>query len=66
MKTTLKRRMTFDEMAAHMKLHSFKIPSKVSVGRYARELGYKVYKPMTGGQILFFYVNESIPQKDEN
>lgn len=65
MKAILKKRMTFDEMAMHMKQHSFKIPSKVAVGRYAHELGYKVYKPMVKGQLLFFYVNEEIPDMDE-
>jgi hypothetical protein len=57
----LKQRMTFDEMARHMKEHSFKLPSRVSVGRYARQLGFKVYKPMVEGEMQFFYVNEAIP-----
>lgn len=56
----LKQRMTFEEMALHMKDHSFKLPSRVTVGKYARELGYKVYKPMIKGKINFFYVNEMI------
>lgn len=59
----LKRRMTFEEMAKHMQENSFKLPSRVSVGKYARELGFTVYKPMIDGKILFFYVNESIPAK---
>lgn len=60
----LKQRMTFEEMSMHMKERSFKLPSKVTVGRYARELGYKVYKPMIDGKILFFYVNETVPAED--
>jgi hypothetical protein len=62
--TQLKRRMTFEEMSQHMQNHSFKLPSRVSVGKYARELGYKVYKPMLDGKIQFFYVNESIAQAE--
>lgn len=61
MQAQLKKRMTFEEMAKHMQDHSFKLPSRVSVGKYARELGYKVYKPMIDGKIQFYYVNESIP-----
>lgn len=57
----LKQRMTFEEMAMHMKQNSFKLPSRVTVGLYARTLGFKVYKPMINGKINFFYVNENIP-----
>ncbi|MDR2002667.1 MAG: hypothetical protein LBQ74_06520 [Prevotella sp.] len=52
----LKQRMTFEEMAMHMKEHSFKLPGRVTVGKHAKELGYKVYKPMINGKIHFFYV----------
>ncbi|MBF0648684.1 hypothetical protein IR083_07615 [Dysgonomonas sp. GY75] len=52
----LKQRMTFEEMAMHLKEHSFKLPSRVTVGKHAKELGYKVYKPMIKGKIHFFYV----------
>lgn len=57
----LKRRMTFIEMTAHMKEHSFKLPSRVTVGKYAKELGYQVYKPMINGTVHFFYVNQRMP-----
>jgi hypothetical protein len=57
----LKQRMTFDEMAGHMKEHTFMLPSYVTVGKYARQLGFKVYRPMVEGKKYFFYVNESIP-----
>lgn len=57
----LKQRMTFSEMSLHMRRHSFKLPNRVSVGKYARELGYKVYKPMIDGKIHLFYINEQIP-----
>lgn len=56
----LKQRMTFEEMTEHMKEHSFKLPSRVTVGKYAKELGYQVYKPMIGGVVNFFYVNQKI------
>lgn len=54
----LKQRMTFEEMAQHMQLTSFKLPSRVNVGRHAKSLGYKVYKPMINRKVLFFYVRE--------
>jgi hypothetical protein len=53
--------MTFDEMAKHMKEHSFKLASRVSVGKYAKSLGFRVYKPMVNRKTYFFYVNEEIP-----
>lgn len=56
----LKQRMTFEEMASHMKEHSFKHPSRVTVGKYARELGYRVYKPMINRTVHFFYINENL------
>jgi hypothetical protein len=59
----LKQKMTFEEMQQYMKEHSFKLPNRVAVGRYARELGFRVYKPMVNRKILFFYVNENIPAK---
>ena len=48
--------MTYDEMRQHMEKNSFKIPNKVNVGKYARQLGYRVYKPMINGKLNFFYV----------
>ena len=57
----LKQRMTFEEMSDHLREHSFKVPGRVTVGKYARELGFRVYKPMVNGKVLFFYINESIP-----
>lgn len=56
----LKQRMTFEEMTKHMKDNSFKLPSKVTVGKYAKTLGYSVYKPMVDGKVLFYYINEDI------
>jgi len=55
--------MTFEEMKQYMREHSFKLPSRVSVGRYARGLGFRVYKPMVNRKMLFFYVNENIPAR---
>lgn len=57
----LNRIMTFEEMSKHMQLHSVKVPSRVSVGVYAKELGFSVYKPMIKGKVHFFYVNAAIP-----
>jgi hypothetical protein len=59
----LKQKMTFEEMAAHMGEHSFRLPNRVSVGRYARKLGFSVYKPMVNRKIGFFYVNGEIPME---
>lgn len=61
----LKQLMTFEEMVIHMRKHSFKLPSRVTVGRYAKEIGYSVYKPMINGKIQFFYVNENMPHVQE-
>ena len=36
----LKKRMTFEEMSQHMLENSTKVPNRVTVGKYARELGY--------------------------
>lgn len=57
----LKRRMTVLEMTQHMSENTCKIPNKVTVGSYARELGYSVYKPMINRKICQFYINEKIP-----
>ena len=56
----LKKRMTFAEMSQHMLENSTKVPNRVTVGRYARELGYKVYKPMVNNLLMFYYVNDKI------
>lgn len=56
----LKKRMTFAEMSQHMLENSTKVPNRVTVGKYARELGYKVYKPMVNNVLLFYYVNDKI------
>lgn len=58
----LKRRMTFDEMAKHMEQHTSKLISRVTVGLYAKSCGYKVYKPMVAGRLMFYYVNDSITE----
>ena len=55
------RRMTVEEMSHHMSEHSCIIPNRETVWRYARELGYQVYKPMINRKICQFYVNEQIP-----
>lgn len=60
----LKKRMTYEEMARHLEEKTGKIPSRVNVGKYARENGYKVYKPMLKGRITLFYLNESINESN--
>ena len=42
-----------------MEENTYRIANRVSVGRYARELGYRVYKPVIEGRACFFYVKES-------
>lgn len=61
----LKSRMTVEEMAAHLTEHTGKFANRVSVGRYAKKLGYAVYKPMINGRICQFYVNPSIKDDGE-
>lgn len=56
----LKKRMTFEEMATYFEEMTGKFATRVSVGKYARKLGYQVYKPMINGKLGFFYINENI------
>lgn len=59
----LKKKMTFEEMARHMEENTFRLRNRVNVGIYAKTLGYKVYKPMRNGELLFFYINHNITEK---
>lgn len=59
----LKRTMTFEEMAEYMKEHTFILPNRVTVGVYAKKLGYRVYKPMRAGQLLHLYVLDDLPRQ---
>ena len=61
----LKSRMTVGEMSEHLTEHTGKFANRVSVGRYAKKLGYAVYKPMINGRICQFYVNPSIKDDGE-
>lgn len=61
----LKPKMTFEEMARHMEENTYRLANRVNVGLYAKELGYRVYKPMINGQVLFFYINEKIREKQK-
>lgn len=61
----LKSRMTVREMSEHLTEHTGKFANRVSVGRYAKKLGYAVYKPMINGRICQFYVNPSIKDGEE-
>lgn len=56
----LKNRMTFDEMAEHMTENTVKVANRVTVGKYAKKLGYSIYRPMIEGRVMFYYVNEKI------
>ena len=61
----LKKRMTFDEMAAHLVENTGKVANRVTVGRYAKKLGYTVYKPMINRKIRHCYLNEAIREETE-
>lgn len=61
----LKKRMTFDEMAAHLVENTGKVANRVTVGRYAKKLGYTVYKPMINRKIRHCYLNEVIREETE-
>ena len=54
----LKQKMTFDEMARHLVATTGKIANRVSVGKHAKALGYKVYNPMINGKFIHFYLKE--------
>lgn len=56
----LKKRMTFDEMAEHMTENTVKVANRITVGKYAKKLGYGIYRPMIEGRVMFYYVNEEI------
>ncbi|WP_416998959.1 hypothetical protein [Alistipes indistinctus] len=60
-----KRIMTFNQMQKHLTEHTCLIPSRVTVGKYARRNGFRPYKPMIGGRLRFYYVNETIPEPKE-
>lgn len=64
----LKQRMTFDEMARHLETTTGKIANRVTVGKHAKKLGYRVYKPMIDGRIHHCYINDAIirDSKTEN
>ena len=62
----LKKRMTFDEMAAHLVENTGKVANRVTVGRYAKKLGYTVYKPMINRKIRHCYLNEAIREETED
>jgi len=54
----LKQTMTIEEMSQHMQENTFYLPNRVSVGKYAKKLGYKVYKPMRQGRLIHLYVKD--------
>ena len=56
----LKPKMTYREMAEHMCRHTQLVENKVNVGRYAKRLGYRVYKPMINRRVCHFYLNDHI------
>lgn len=62
----LKKRMTFDEMASHLVENTGKVANRVTVGRYAKKLGYTVYKPMINRKIQHCYLNEAIREEAED
>ncbi len=60
----LKKRMTYDEMARHLVENTGKVANRVTVGRYAKKLGYRVYKPMINRKIIHCYLNDAIMDSD--
>lgn len=60
-----KRVMTYLQMQQHLTEHTCIVANRVTVGKYARSNGYRPYKPMIGGQLRFYYVNESIPEPEK-
>lgn len=56
----LKKRMTFEEMADHFEDVTGKFPTKSSVGKFARQMGFEIHKPYINGVLHFFYVNPNI------
>lgn len=61
----LKPKMTFEEMARHMEENTYRVANRVSVGRYARRIGYHVYKPVIDGRQYFFYVKDNTSHDHE-
>ncbi len=62
----LKKRMTYDEMAKHLVENTGRVANRVTVGRYAKKLGYTVYKPMINRKIRHCYLNDAIIDETEN
>ncbi len=62
----LKKRMTYDERARHLVENTGKVANRVTVGRYAKKLGYTVYKPMINRKIRHCYLNDAIIDEIEN
>lgn len=60
----LKRRMTYEEMARYLSETTGKVVNRVSVGRYAKKLGYRVYKPMINRKIQHCYLNDAIQDEE--
>lgn len=56
----LKKRMSYEEMAVYFENETGKFATKSSVGKFARNLGYEIYKPCISGILQFFYVNPKI------
>lgn len=56
----LKKRMTYEEMAEYFEYETGKLATKSGVGKYAKQIGFEVYKPHIDGKKLFFYVNPNI------
>ena len=60
------RVMTYAQMQQHLTEHTCIVPNRVTVGRYARRNGYRPYKPMIGGHLQFYYVNEKMQANKTN
>lgn len=61
----LKKRMTYEELAEYFEYETGKLATKSGVGKYAKQIGFEVYKPHIDGKKLFFYVNPNIGKNIE-
>ena len=57
----LKRRMTYEEMARYLSETTGKVVNRVSVGRYAKKLGYRA---MINRKIQHCYLNDAIQDEE--
>ena len=60
-----KMMMTYAEVARSFERISGKKANKTIVGRFAKNIGYHVRKPMVNGRVLFFYVKQGLSKQKQ-